>query len=146
MIYWITGRAGAGKTTKAVSLRCELHMQGCLDVVILDGDVVRMFFPAGYTNEEREAHIMHTAKIAALLELQGFTVIIAMISPKKKWRMEARKLFSCSELIYIPGGTLWPGTEYEEPDREELAINYSNLNNKGGYYEGKSQGVGKDGK
>lgn len=122
MIYWITGRAGAGKTTKAVALREDLYAQGCRDIVILDGDVVRVFFPTGFTDNEREAHIMHTAKVAALLESQGFTVIIALVSPRKHWRVAARKLFARSALIYMPGGTLWPGTEYEEPDEEELRV------------------------
>ena len=63
---------------------------------------------------------MRIACFSALLEAQGYTVIIALVSPKKAWRQEARAIFKESKLIYVPGGTLWKGTTYEEPDEEEL--------------------------
>jgi adenylylsulfate kinase-like enzyme len=63
---------------------------------------------------------MRVAKIASIAESQGITVIIALVSPKAKWRIEARKLLKESKLIYLSGGTLWAGTEYEEPMEEEF--------------------------
>ena len=117
MVYWITGRAGSGKTTLAKKMMADFH---CERTVLLDGDNVRKWFPAGYSDEERHAHIMRVARFAALLEEQGFVVIIALVSPKKEWRVEARSLFQESCLIYLPGGTLWLGTTYEEPDEEEI--------------------------
>lgn len=128
MIYWITGRAGSGKTTLAKKMMADMKnasvpafvLNQYEKMVLLDGDDVRKWFPAGYSDEERHAHIMRVARFAALLEDQGFTVFIALVSPKKEWRMEARSLFQKSRLIYLPGGTLWPGTTYEEPDEEEI--------------------------
>lgn len=120
MVYFITGKASAGKSV--YSKRFKRYFEECgKTVLLLDGDTVREYFKdEGYNDEQRENHIMRVAKFAALCEKQGFTVIIAMIAPKKEWRMKARKLFDKSMLIYMPGGYLWEGTTYEEPDHEEL--------------------------
>jgi len=92
-------------------------------VLLLDGDDVRdSFGNQEYTDEARLDHIMKIAHFASIAESQGFIVIIAVISPKKEWRMKARKLFDKSMLIYMPGGHLWEGTEYEEPDHEEMMV------------------------
>lgn len=119
MVYWITGKASAGKTVYANRLRRQLEKYG-EPVLVLDGDNVRQYFPTGYDDKEREEHIMRIAKIAAIAESQGIVVIVALICPKKEWRMKARKLLNESLLIYLPGGILWEGTEYEEPDSEEI--------------------------
>jgi adenylylsulfate kinase-like enzyme len=88
---------------------------------LLDGDEVRDQFENNeYTDESRLSHILRIASFSAIAERQGLVVIVAMISPKKEWRMMARKLFEKSMLIYMPGGHLWEGTTYEEPDHEEM--------------------------
>ena len=119
MIYWFTGKSSAGKTVLANRLKKHLEFIGD-SVLLLDGDEVRSYFTCGYEDEEREKHIYQIASYAAIAESQGFTVIIALISPKKEWRMKARKMFKESMLVYVPGGFLWEGTEYEEPDHEEM--------------------------
>lgn len=119
MVYWITGKAGAGKTHYANALAKELRVKG-ENVVLLDGDDVRKYFPIGYDDEARHEHIMRIAKIAQILEQQNVTSICSLISPKKVWRDEARALFSRSMLVYIPGGKLWENTEYEVPTFEEI--------------------------
>jgi adenylylsulfate kinase-like enzyme len=92
-------------------------------VLLLDSDVVRdQVGNQGYDDEAREMHIMDIADYAAIAEKQGFLVIVAIISPKKEWRMKARKKFEKSMLIYMPDGKLWEGTEYEEPDHEEMMV------------------------
>ena len=119
MVYWITGRSSSGKTVYAYRLKEQLEKCG-QQVLLLDGDEVRIHFPTGYEDKDREENIMRIAKIAAIAESQGFVVIVALVSPKKIWRMQGRKLLKESMLIYMPGGTLWEGTEYEEPDHEEM--------------------------
>jgi adenylylsulfate kinase len=119
MVYWITGRSSAGKTVYAHRLKKHLESVGDT-ILLLDSDEVRAYFDTGFEDEDRENHIMRLAKIAAIAEQQGFTVIVAIISPKKEWRMKARKLLQESILIYMPGGFMWEGTEYEEPDHEEM--------------------------
>jgi len=91
--------------------------------LLLDGDSVReQFSNQSYEDEDREKHIIAIADFAALAERQGFIVIIALVSPKKEWRMKARKKFDKSMLIYMPDGKLWEGTTYEEPDHEEMMV------------------------
>ena len=122
MIYWITGRSSSGKTVYAKRLKRQFDELGA-KVLLLDGDDVRdTFSNQEYTDEARLKHIMRIAGFASIAESQGFIVIIAVISPKKEWRMKARKLFDKSMLIYMPGGHLWEGTDYEEPDHEEMMV------------------------
>jgi len=126
MVYFITGRAGAGKTTLAYKMKYDLKKSGVGNVLILDGDEIRKEFPTGFSDQEREDNIMRIAKIAKIAEVQDIIVIIAMIAPTKLLRMKARKLFKKSELIYLPHGKLWEGTSYEEPDDEELKYHGNN--------------------
>lgn len=120
MVYWFTGKSSSGKTVYAKRLKRQLEALG-QTVLFLDGDEVRdIFTNDSYEDSAREIHIMRIAGFAAIAERQGITVIIALVSPKKKWRMKARKMFEKSMLIYMPGGFLWEGTEYEEPDHEEM--------------------------
>jgi len=121
MVIWITGRKGSFKTTTANVLASKYRKEGQA-VLILDGDDVRDHFPCGFSDEQRRQNIMRIAHIAAIAEKQNIVVICALISPRKRWRQEARKLFKESKLIYLDGGTLWKGTTYEEPDEEELTI------------------------
>ena len=121
MVIWITGRKGSFKTTTANVLASKYRKEGQA-VLILDGDDVRDHFPCGFTDKDRRENIMRVAHIAAIAEKQNIVVICALISPRKRWRQEARKLFKESKLIYLDGGTLWKGTTYEEPDEEELTI------------------------
>lgn len=119
MVYWITGRASSGKTVYSKRLKEHFEKLG-EKVLLLDGDNIRQYFSAGFSDEERKEHILRIAKIAAIAESQGILVIVALVSPKKEWRMTARKMLYKSMLIYMPGGTLWEGTDYEEPDHEEM--------------------------
>jgi adenylylsulfate kinase len=119
MVYWITGKASSGKTLYARRLKEQFEKLG-EKVLLLDGDEVRQYFETGYTDEERREHILRIAAFASIAEDQGFLVIVALVSPKKEWRMDARKMFKHSMLIYVPGGCLWSGTTYEEPDHEEI--------------------------
>ena len=116
MVYFITGRAGAGKTTYAKKLKAELIADG-RRVVILDGDDIRDTMNNNeFDDESVKYHILTTAAYASIIERQYITVIISMIAPKRKWREAAIKMFDKCQEIYIPGGSMWPGTEYEEPE------------------------------
>jgi len=110
MVYWITGRSGAGKT----SLAKEIALRE--NAVILDGDEIRKLFgPGGFTPRDRFEHLIRMSKFAILLERQGFTVVIACISPDRAERKFFQSGFRACKEVYIPGGTMWPGTKYEEP-------------------------------
>ena len=122
MVIWITGRARAGKSTTAEAL------QKCIPgSIILDGDAVRRDFPTTFDDAGRRENIYRISKLAAMVEMQGQVAIVACVSPRKEWRDAARTLFRESLLVYVPGGTLWPGTTYEEPDDEELRLRIRSL-------------------
>lgn len=115
MVYLIIGKAGAGKTTYAIKLAAEFKAEGKMPF-ILDGDVVRAVTNnEDFSNEGREEHLSRIAVIAKLAENQGLIPIIAVVCPKQEWRDMMRKYWGDSELIYLPGGELWDGTEFESP-------------------------------
>ena len=119
MIYLITGKAGAGKTHYSRALASELILEG-EKVVVLDGDEFREKNKNDdFSDEGRLRNLLGAAKVAAELENQGFTVILAFIAPREDWRQEMRSLWKESEVIYIPGGTLWEGTTYEKPPKSK---------------------------
>jgi len=110
VVIWITGRSGAGKTTLAK--RIQKQTGG----VLLDGDELRNLFCQKLFSEKAiKEHLLRMTQIGRLLESQGFTVIIACISPFRVYREMLQSMFiECLE-IYLPGGTMWEGTTYEEP-------------------------------
>lgn len=121
MVYWITGRKNSGKTTYAKALADGFRREG-RPVLMLDGDDVRKrIADPGYTDDGRRANIDLVSRIASLAEAQGIIVIVSLISPKAEWRQAARQRFMESKLIYLPGGSLWQGSAYEEPTEEEDA-------------------------
>ena len=121
MVIWITGKANAGKTTLAY----KIHKLLPTSSIILDGDEIREIIKSDFTDEGRKNNILTIAKLAALSEKQGLIAIVALVSPKKEWRDEARSLFKNSILIHVKGGKLWENTIYEQPDIEEADITYS---------------------
>ena len=120
MVYWITGKKHCGKTTAALKLQRVLCSTSGRPI-ILDGDAVRhaMGSNADYSDEGRRMHQLTMASFASILEAQGFIVIISCVSPRRDVRKECMKKFNESSLIYIRGGTLWPGTTYDEPGQDE---------------------------
>ena len=119
MIYWITGKSGAGKTTLAYVLKKNIRRS-----IILDGDEIRSIIPNDFSDEGRWNNITTVIKLAELLVKQEYVPIVAMISPKKEWREEARKHFEEFKLIYVKGGSLWKGTTYDEPTEDEYLMVY----------------------
>lgn len=91
-VIWFTGLSGSGKTTVAQFVRANLLVRG-QPCMILDGDQIRSIFPkTGFDKKSREAHISQTARMAALLESQGITVLVSLISPYESTRQYARSI------------------------------------------------------
>ena len=100
-VLWLTGLSGAGKTTIAQELITKLNLKG-YPTVLLDGDEIRKIFPkTGFSKEERLNHINRVAQMACVLESQGITSIVSLISPYRESRDEARKLCQNFLEVYI---------------------------------------------
>lgn len=108
MIRWITGNSEAGKTTLARGMRRH--------EIILDGDALRGVWPGlDWSEVSRREQNLRTARLAKLLEDQGFDVIVATICPYRDLREQVRSITGC-EFIYLEGGREGPEYPYERPD------------------------------
>lgn len=120
MVILVTGKAGAGKSFYASWLASEMKSSD-KPVKLIDGDIWReQTNNQDFTDTGRLENLLSAAGQAKLYEDQGFTVVMAFICPKKKWRVQMRSMWRVSRLVYIPGGLLWEGTEYEVPDEDEF--------------------------
>jgi adenylylsulfate kinase len=92
-VLWLTGLPGAGKTTIAKILEEKLRSQG-IKVEVLDGDEVRKNLSPnlGFSKEDREIHAKRVAYVSQLLARNGVVVIVALISPYRSFRENARAL------------------------------------------------------
>lgn len=122
MVVLIVGKSGAGKTHYAKTLAKELMLAG-VNAIVLDSDVVRAAsLNKDYSDEGRRKHLKNLAHIAKVCEGKGATVIVSCMAPKREFRDMMRAEWQQSRLVYLPGGSLWPGTEYEIPCNEEYHV------------------------
>ena len=90
-MVWLTGLPSAGKTTLARRLADELASRRRA-VEVLDGDEVRKRLTRGlgFTREDRDENVRRVAWVAGLLARHGVVAIVALISPYRAVRDEAR--------------------------------------------------------
>jgi adenylylsulfate kinase len=100
--FWLTGLSGAGKTTLAQALAQHLHALGQA-VCVLDGDELRagLCRDLSFSAADREENMRRTAEMARLLNGQGITVIVALISPTASGRAAARQTIGWQQFIEI---------------------------------------------
>lgn len=79
MIIWIRGKRKSGKTTLAKQLLERM------DAVWLDGDQMRASIceDLGFSDEDRMKNNIRIAKLAKVLDDQGYDVIVSTICPGK---------------------------------------------------------------
>ena len=82
---WLTGLSGAGKTTTTEAIRELLASQG-ERIVVVDGDELRggLSKGLGFSNEDRDENVRRAGEVAILMARQGFTVVVALISPRPR--------------------------------------------------------------
>jgi adenylyl-sulfate kinase len=98
-VVWITGLSGSGKTTIGKALKNVLHKD--IKVGFLDGDEIRKYLHEnkertyGFSMEDRKQFVNNVIYIARnMIEFQKTeVVIIALISPLKEMRDNARDIF-----------------------------------------------------
>ena len=148
-VFWLTGLSGAGKSTIAQAMYRQLQTAG-RHAIVLDGDALRrgLSRDLGYTSADRSEHVRRTAEVARLVADAGLVAVVALISPFRADRAQARALFEPGRFIEVfidtplavaeardPKGLyrrarlgLEPGftgidTPYEPPLAPELTVN-----------------------
>ena len=92
---WLTGLPCSGKSTVARNLARRLLRRG-RRVEVLDGDLVRqsLSYGLGFGREDRDRNIQRIAFVANLLSRNDVVVIVAVVSPYRAARDEARRSLS----------------------------------------------------
>ncbi len=115
MILWLTGNTGAGKTTLAHKLIRQR-------TVHLDGDEMReVNQDMDLSADGRWNNCLRIARLAKLLEEQGFDVVVSVICPYEALRNAVRDITECV-FVYLPyaGDDAKPASPYERPENVEI--------------------------
>ncbi len=101
-VLWFTGISGAGKSTIASAVEERLRQRG-LPVHNLDGDALRhgLNRDLGFSDADRVENIRRVGELARLFNTAGTIVLVAVISPFRKGRDEARKLFGPGRFVEV---------------------------------------------
>jgi len=99
---WLTGLPSAGKTTIARELERRLRERG-VRTELLDGDEVRRGLSAdlGFDRHSREMHAARVTFVAKILARNGVVPLVALISPYRKSRAEAREAIGAFVEVYV---------------------------------------------
>ncbi|WP_118182388.1 adenylyl-sulfate kinase [Paraburkholderia phosphatilytica] len=92
-VVWMTGLSGAGKTTIANAMVAELR-GASRNAIVLDGDTLRegLCSDLGFSDEDRIENVRRLAHVARLFQCEGYTVVVATISPLEQQRELARTI------------------------------------------------------
>ena len=98
----MTGLPGSGKSTIGTKLETVLRERGA-NVEILDGDEVRRNLSPdlGFTKEDRETHARRVVFVSKLLSRNGVIVLVALISPYRAFRENARKQIGSFVEVFV---------------------------------------------
>jgi adenylyl-sulfate kinase len=101
-VVYMTGLSGAGKSTIAGLLEQRLH---ALDVrtYVLDGDVLRtgVSRDLGFSDADRIENVRRVTEVARLMVDAGLVVVVALISPFRAERQQARARFNAGEFMEV---------------------------------------------
>jgi adenylylsulfate kinase len=107
-VVWMTGLPAAGKSTLAKLLQKRLldgssSNSGSRYVEILDGDEIRrgLSRDLGMSKEDREEHARRVSFLAKVLARNDVISIVALISPYRKSREEARETIGRDRFVEV---------------------------------------------
>lgn len=103
LTVWLTGLPSAGKTTIAGIVADQLRAAGEKTVEVLDGDVVRTHLSKGlgFSKEDRDENIRRIGFVASMLARNGVTVLVAVISPYREARDDARAMHAPGTFLEV---------------------------------------------
>ncbi len=91
-VVWLTGLSGSGKTAISLELIENLKKYN-LPYSFLDGDEIRKVIKeTGFDAASRRKHNLNVAYMASMLQKQGSTVIVSLVSPIGSVRDECREI------------------------------------------------------
>ena len=152
-VIWLTGLSASGKSTLAFALERHFTEQGRA-AYVLDGDIVRrgLSRDLGFSQADRSENIRRVGEVAALLADAGICALVALISPYRSDRAQARAMVPSGYFFEVhistpldicerrdPKGIyrkarlgLLPGftgidAPYESPEKAEVVLNTSGL-------------------
>jgi bifunctional enzyme CysN/CysC len=101
-IVWLTGLAGAGKTTIATELERELFNLG-KQAYVLDGDNIRhgLCSDLAFSPHDDRENLRRVGEVAKLFADAGFIVITAFVSPYRADRDLARQMVPAGKFIEV---------------------------------------------
>jgi bifunctional enzyme CysN/CysC len=101
-VIWLTGLSGSGKSTIANEVAKELFASG-RHAYVLDGDNLRLGLnkDLGFSKEGRAENVRRVSEVAKLMLDAGLIVIVALVSPFRVDRDQARELFKPGEFIEV---------------------------------------------
>jgi len=129
-IIWLTGNSGAGKTTLAkfaqMHFRLDVQEERLLHhrMVVLDGDEMRASISTeeSLTPEDRRRHNLRVARLAKVLQSQGFLVVVAVIAPFREVRDEIDAICTPRWIYIERSGLGAPDRPYEPPLQPDAVI------------------------
>ena len=100
-VVWMTGLPASGKSTLSRLLEKELRERHGRCVEVLDGDEVRkgLSRDLGLSKEDREEHARRMSYVAKVLARNGVVAIVALISPYRRSRAEAREMIGPERFV-----------------------------------------------
>ncbi|MDG6910097.1 MAG: adenylyl-sulfate kinase [Nitrososphaerota archaeon] len=100
---WMTGLPGSGKSTLAKLLEAKLREEHGRNVEVLDGDEVRkgLSRDLGLSKEDREEHARRVSYVAKVLARNGVIAVVALISPYRASRAEARGMIGPERFVEV---------------------------------------------
>ena len=102
LVVWLTGLSGAGKSTIADAAERRLHALG-VRTFVLDGDNLRngLNKDLGFTPEDRAENVRRVAEVSRLMMESGVVVIVALLSPFRADRRQARTIVGGDDFIEV---------------------------------------------
>ena len=101
-VVWFTGLSGAGKSAIANRVEQRLVELG-RHTYLLDGDNVRhgLNRDLGFTVQDRVENVRRVTEVAALMADAGLIVLVAMISPFRAERAQARERIAAAGAAFL---------------------------------------------